>query len=139
MYLQIEWDTQYLVTAVTSVGQIYGMGWYGFRDNATLSISPIQSNKDLFTNYVFEGWKAGDIIVSTSPSYSFTVTGPVSLAASWKTELNLTTVGAVGAGILLIAGIAFFAFRRGKTSPVSRPDKTPSGRIKGASAGNNQF
>jgi len=76
----------------------------------------VTAQKDLFTNYVFEGWKTNGAVVSTSPSYSFVVTGPVSLTASCTTELNLVTVGAAAAGVVLVvAAVALLALRRRKT------------------------
>jgi len=122
--LEIGWDTEYYVNASTPMGAASGAAWYDVNASATVSISPIQLEKDIFTNYVFEGWKVAGTTVSTSPSYSFTVTGPISLTAGWKTELNLTTMSAVGVGALLIAGVAFFALRRRKAPDKPNPSSS---------------
>jgi hypothetical protein len=68
--------------------------------------------KDFFTNYVFEGWKEDGATVSALATYSFTVSAPANLVASWKTELNLVTIGGVAGGALSIVGIAVVLFRR---------------------------
>ncbi|MBO3840545.1 MAG: hypothetical protein QXS66_06990 [Thermoproteota archaeon] len=68
--------------------------------------------KDMFTSYVFEVWKMGDKLVSTSPTYGFTVTKPVNLTTSWRTETNITAVRAI-AGVILI-----LILKRRRTSSV---------------------
>ena len=115
--LEVRWETEYLINATAPMGAISGAAWYPTNAIAVLSISPTRLEKDFFTNYVFEGWKVTGTTVSTSPSYSFTVTGPMSLTASWKTELNLGTVGVAGGGVVLaIAAVALLALRRSKLS-----------------------
>ncbi|MBO3840429.1 MAG: hypothetical protein QXN75_07080 [Thermoproteota archaeon] len=103
--LEVKWGTQYFIDAITSIAQASGRGWYEPGSQATVSISMIRIEKDLFTSYVFEGWMTDGELVSTSPTYSFTVTRPVSLTASWRTETNLTTVGAIAGVILLIIAV----------------------------------
>jgi hypothetical protein len=120
--LEIGWDTEYYVNASTPMGVVSGAAWYDVNASAMVSISPIQLEKDIFTNYVFEGWKVAGTIVSTSTSYSFTMIGPVSLTASWKTELNLVTTSAVaGVAILLIAAVVLLMSRRSKSSGSNKP------------------
>jgi hypothetical protein len=114
--LTASYKTQHYLRIV-SYGDPKGEGWYIAGSTATVAVTTVSIWKDFFTNYVFEGWRINGTVVSTSPSYSFTVTEPVSFATSWKTELNLLTVGAVtGGAILLILAVAFFALRRPKPS-----------------------
>jgi uncharacterized repeat protein (TIGR02543 family) len=121
-FLTIKWDTEYLVNATTPVSYVSGAAWYTAETNATVSVSTTQLEKDFFTNYVFEGWTVAGTIVSTSPSYSFAVIGPVSLTANWNTELNLVTTGAVaGVAILLIAAVVLLMSRRSKSSKANKP------------------
>jgi uncharacterized repeat protein (TIGR02543 family) len=121
MTLAAHWNTEYRVDVSSDRGTTSGAGWFTTGTNTTISISPTTIQKDLFTNYVFEGWEASGTIVSTSPSYSFTVTGPISLTASWKIELNVVTTGAAAGILLLIAAAGLLALRRSKSSESSRP------------------
>ena len=106
----------YQVQVSSERGTASGGGWYAAGSSATASIAPLISQKDLLMNYAFEGWKVNGTIVSTSPSYSFIVTEPMSLAASWRIELNLVTAGAAAVGVMLaIAAVALVALRRSKT------------------------
>jgi len=120
--LEIVWATQYRVEVSSEQGTATGGGWFAPGSNCSVSVSPASIPKDLFTNYVFEGWKVNGTIVSTSPSYSFTVIGSVSLTANWNTELNLVTTGAVaGVAILLIVAVVLLASRRSKFSGSNKP------------------
>ncbi|MBO3840674.1 MAG: hypothetical protein QXJ72_08125 [Thermoproteota archaeon] len=114
--LEAKWGTRYFIDAMSSIGQVSGAGWYDAGSTATVSISTIRVEKDMFTNYVFEGWMVDGELVSTSPTYSFTITKPVSLKASWRTETNITTVRAIAGVILLIVtviiAIAFLKKRK---------------------------
>jgi hypothetical protein len=109
------WETLYEVKVLSDKGEASGTGWYKAGTRATATISPIQIEKDLFTNYVFEGWRINGEIVSTSPTYSFTVNGPATLIACWKTEPSMRAlcVGVIVA-ILLVAIVIFLAVVRRK-------------------------
>jgi hypothetical protein len=109
------WETEYEVKVLSDKGEAGGTGWYKAGTRATATISPIQIEKDLFTNYVFEGWKINGEMVSTSPTYSFTVNGPATLIACWKTEPSMRAlcVGVIVA-ILLVAIVIFLAVVRRK-------------------------
>ena len=122
--LEVRWETEYLVNATTPVGDVSGAAWYRATTNATVSVSTTQLEKDFFTNYVFEGWKKDGATVSTLATYSFTVSAPANLVASWKTELNLVTVGGVAAGALLIIGIAAVLLRKPKAEEGTRVYRT---------------
>ena len=99
-----------------------GQGLFRGGKTITVTVSPTAIPKDIFTNYVFDSWKDSESIVSTSASYSFTVTASASLAAKWKTELNMVTFGGVAAGgILVIAVGALIILRRKKPEPPPPP------------------
>lgn len=92
-------DTDYLVSAISP------SGW----SSGSLSVEHTQIGKDLLSNYIFEGWEANGTIVSASPTYSFTVEGPASLTAGWKTEPNVAMIGAIVGAITAstLAGMIF--------------------------------
>ncbi|MGC9086516.1 MAG: Ig-like domain-containing protein, partial [Thermoproteota archaeon] len=97
------WETEYEVNVSSERGVVNGSGWYKADTSTTITISPTQVEKDFFTNYVFEGWKVNREIVSTSPTYSFVVKKPVALVASWRTELNIVSIGLVAVILLVVA------------------------------------
>ncbi|MEM1548585.1 MAG: endo-1,3-alpha-glucanase family glycosylhydrolase [Thermoproteota archaeon] len=106
------------VNVLTSYGSATGSGWYDAGSTATVSVSTTRVEKDPFTSYVFEGWMVDGELVSTSPTYTLTVTKPVSLKASWRTETNITAVGAIAGVILILVGITIAAtfLKRKRTS-----------------------
>jgi hypothetical protein len=110
--LVTDWITEYQVQVSSERGTASGAGWYVVGNSTTVSITPVLLQKDFFTNYVFEGWKEDGATVSALATYSFTVSAPANLVASWKTELNLVTIGGVAGGALSIVGIAVVLFRR---------------------------
>lgn len=111
------WERQYYVSVETTYGKPQGEGWYTTGSQATCSVSTIRVEKDLFTSYVFEGWKINGELVSTSPTYSFTVTKPVSLTAVWRTETNQTTIGAIiGVILVILVTTIVITLRRRKQS-----------------------
>lgn len=93
-----DWDTEYEVKVFSEKGTSIGSGWYKREKTATISISPIQIDNDFFSYYIFNCWKVDGTIVSTSPTYSFIVNKPISLVASWRTELKIINI------ILLVTG-----------------------------------
>jgi hypothetical protein len=104
------WETEYEVKVLSDKGEAGGTGWYKAGTRATATISPIQIEKDLFTNYVFEGWKINGEVVSNSPSYTFEVKMPATLIASWKTEPNLANIG-----IVIAVSLAIVMFTMART------------------------
>ncbi|MEM2100115.1 MAG: hypothetical protein QXP45_02070 [Thermoproteota archaeon] len=120
------WDTQYEVSVSTDYGAASGSGWYVAGGTATVSVSPTQGEKDFFTNYIFEGWLVDSNVASTSPTYSFIVTGPSSLTAKWRTELNLMRMGIVGGLALLIPVAVILLLRRRPTTPPPPPPPPPA-------------
>ncbi|MBO3809973.1 MAG: hypothetical protein FGF50_10350 [Candidatus Brockarchaeota archaeon] len=115
---------EFFVEALTSYSTASAPGWVQSGETATVSVGSTIVEKDFFTNYVFEGWLDGMVIVSTSPTYSFTVTRPLSLTASWRTELNMVRVGVVGVLALLVIVVAILLLRR-KPKPSQLPPPPP--------------
>jgi uncharacterized repeat protein (TIGR02543 family) len=111
------WETEYEVKVSSDRGTVSGSGWYKAGTNATVTISPTQIEKDPFTNYVFEGWKVNETIVSTSPTYSFVVNKPISLTASWRTELKITNILIILGPIMLIVVLAAVVLKRKGVQP----------------------
>jgi|GEM_PF-2202408 len=109
--------TEYEVKVSSDRGTVSGSGWYKAGTNATVTISPTQIEKDPFTNYVFEGWKVNETIVSTSPTYSFVVNKPISLTASWRTELKITNILIILGPIMLIVVLAAVVLKRKGVQP----------------------
>ena len=125
MTLVTGWITEYQVQVSSERGTTSGGGWFVVGDSTTVSITPVLLQKDFFTDYIFEGWKEDGATVSTLATYSFTVSAPADLVASWKTELNLVTVGGVAGGALLVVGIAVVLFlRRSKAEEGTRVQRT---------------
>ncbi|MEM2642283.1 MAG: hypothetical protein QXU42_06890 [Thermoproteota archaeon] len=121
MSLTASWKTQYYLTVKSECGTAQGEGWYEPGSQATVSISITRVEKNLFTSYVFEGWKIDGELVSTSPTFTLTVTRPVSLTAAWRTETNLITVGAITGVILLIIAITILiTFLKRRRTPSVR-------------------
>jgi len=87
--------------------------WYDVGQQITVSTSS-GIEKDFLTDYVFEGWRIDGEIVSTSPTYSFVMNGPITLVASWRTVINLNLVGAMIGIILLIVVIMVVILKRRK-------------------------
>ncbi|MCX8184050.1 MAG: hypothetical protein N3F08_06505 [Crenarchaeota archaeon] len=106
------WDTEHEVTVSSETGSVAGSGWYKAGETATVSISLTQTGKDFFTNYVFEGWRIDENIVSTSPTYSFVVDKPVKLVASWRMETNLAMVGLITGVPLIVVLLALLMIRK---------------------------
>jgi len=116
MTIVAHWSTGYEVSVSSAYGTVSGGGWYEPGSTATITISTTKVG-ELFTNRVFEGWKVDWEIVSTSSTYSFTVSRPVSLTASWRTETSLTLVGAIiGIILLIVIGAIVFLKIRKQTS-----------------------
>jgi len=112
----------YRVEVASEHGTVSGQGIFRGGKTITVTVSPTTIPKDIFMNYVFDSWKDSESIVSTSASYSFTVTASVSLAAKWKTELNMVTVGGIAVGaILVIAVVALIVLSRKKPQPPPPP------------------
>ncbi|MEM2795452.1 MAG: NosD domain-containing protein, partial [Thermofilaceae archaeon] len=95
------WDTEYRVEAYSPYGSVTGSNWYKRGSTVTISVSPTVV-EGFFTRHVFEGWIAEGRLISTTPTYSFTVDKPVTLIASWKTEINLPAALSLAALLLLI-------------------------------------
>jgi len=95
------WDTKYRVEAYSPYGSVTGSNWYKRGSTVTISVSPTVV-EGFFTRHVFEGWIAEGRLISTTPTYSFTVDKPVTLIASWKTEINLPAALSLAALLLLI-------------------------------------
>ena len=88
MSIIANWKTQYYVKVISEYGDPQGEGWYDEGSEATITISTTKIEGVLY-NKVFKGWRnqSGDI-VSTSPTYTFTVNQPVVLTAVWDQEPN---------------------------------------------------
>jgi ribosomal protein L40E len=115
--LTVTYVTQYMVSAATD--STLTSGWYD--SGATLQLSvdqsqPLNSYRVLLGG--FNGWYNGDQMVSSSPSTTVTVTGPLNLSARWNVLPYIPPV-------LLIAAItgAVLFLRRRKTG--SRPGYEP--------------
>ncbi len=122
-----EWSTQYEIKTSTQYGDVNGSGWYKPGETVTISISSTQAERYFF-NVVFEGWEINGKVVSTSPTYYFTVDNPVTLVASWRTEVKPVAIGLIsGIIILIIATTAFLIVKRKlkPSPPQPQPSPTP--------------
>ncbi|MEM3661107.1 MAG: hypothetical protein QXU11_12085 [Thermoproteota archaeon] len=120
--LTATYRTEVFLEVSSELGTTSGSGWYKVDEEVTISISPTVVSKDFFTNYVFEGWRLDGSIVSTSPTYSFVVDRPVTLVASWRTEIKLSAIGLiVGVILFVIVSAAILMARRRKSIPPPPP------------------
>ncbi|MEM2087514.1 MAG: hypothetical protein QXF52_02415 [Thermoproteota archaeon] len=117
---------RYRVEVLAKRGVATGSGWYGQGATATVSITPTVVEEDFFTKYVFEGWVVDGVLVSTSPTYSFTVDENVTLTASWRTEMNLVNISMVAGVILLTVIVSVVLVVRRKRAPVPPPPPPPT-------------
>ncbi len=84
--LTAKWSVnQYTVTLnqnIDSAGDVIGGGSYDYGSAVTV-------NATTETGYTFLGWYEGDELVAMSESYTFTVSGEISLTAKWGFKVTL--------------------------------------------------
>ncbi len=119
--LQGVWQKQYLVSVETTGGSATGGGWYNAGVTATVSVSP--TTYGFIIQQVFNGWQEG--VQSQGGVSTFTVNGPVSLHALWRTDFTQLIILLVVAGAGF-GGIGGYAWRRRK-GRASTPG-TPAGQ-----------
>ena len=83
---------------ISEAGSVSGDGEYDFGTSVTATA---QSN----TGYTFIGWYRGDVLVSESKSYTFTMPDGIALTAKWKVnrysvtiDKNISGAGSVSGG-----------------------------------------
>lgn len=108
--LTFDWQTQYLVS-VENAGSgvsVSGAGWYSANATATIQISPTVLG--ILVQQVFAGWQEGRS--SQGGVSTFTVNGPISLHAVWKTDYTqlIVLIAAVGGS----GAVGGFAWRKRK-------------------------
>ncbi|PLJ78551.1 hypothetical protein [Infirmifilum sp. SLHALR2] len=116
------------VTVTSELGLASGEGWYAEGSTATVSVSPSVIPSDFLTIRVFDGWVKNGRKISFEAVYSFNVTEPVHLVASWRNELNFLAllILLLLVGVLaLLALIVFVARRRRKREPAPPPPPPP--------------
>ena len=119
--LNAAYRVEHRVEVSSPMGEVSGGGWFVEGSTATVSVSPSIIPKDFFTNYVFDGWVENGVKTSASTTYSFTVTRPIRLAASWRTELNPITAGIILLMLILVLIASLVFVRRRKTLPPPPP------------------
>jgi uncharacterized repeat protein (TIGR02543 family) len=85
------WKTQYYLTVTSPYGVPTGQGWYDSGLVADFGAStPISGGTG--TQYVFTGWSSSDSggYTGSQPSYSVTMSNPITETASWNTQYYLT-------------------------------------------------
>ena len=83
--------TSYHVTASrkpSNGGWVYGTGYYGCCDQCSLTAIPAEG-------YVFSSWAENGMIVSTEPTYSFTVVDDRDLVANFALEHDPHVISAI--------------------------------------------
>ncbi|MHA2069040.1 MAG: InlB B-repeat-containing protein, partial [Candidatus Thorarchaeota archaeon] len=78
-----DYSRQNYVTVDSLYGSPQGEGWYDQGTRVTISVDP-SDQVNATTRFVFDGW-SGDV-VSSNPTYSFTVNSPKEVTASWKPQ-----------------------------------------------------
>lgn len=74
-----------------SGGMVSGNGSYNYGSTAALTAAPL-------SGYIFTNWTEGGTVVSTSPTYNFTVSGNRTLTANFKISTFTISVPALPAG-----------------------------------------
>jgi len=125
--LDAVYKVEYHVTVSSGIGEASGEGWYVEGSTATVSVTPSIIPENFFINHVFEGWFENGERVSPSTVYSFVVTRPVHLVASWRTELNLVALLIIVllVAILIIAVLLVFLIRRKRKKLSTIPPPPP--------------
>jgi hypothetical protein len=82
------WGTEHSLTVVSPYGVPAGSGWYRANADAPFSITPAVVSGPTGTRYAFESW-TGDS-TATSATSILAMDAPRSVAASWRTEYELT-------------------------------------------------
>lgn len=127
-FLDAIYRVEHHVAVSSEAGEVTGEGWYVEGSTATVSVAPIIIPKDFLTNHVFDGWIENGKKVSSSTVYSFTVTRPVLLIASWRTELNPVTLSILILLIVLLALVMLLVFlTRKRRMPL--PPPPPPGQV----------
>ncbi|MDD4211375.1 MAG: InlB B-repeat-containing protein [Clostridia bacterium] len=101
-YYAIFTINRYLISAISSpigAGNITGAGTHNYNSQVTITATPINSN------YEFYRWIESGLVVSTSPSYLFTVTDNKNFIAEFKVKLSSTA--GVGGSVNLNGGPNF--------------------------------
>jgi len=120
----------YTVHVETMYGTATGSGTYSEGEYVTVSVSPTVVEHGNMTRHVFKGWRVGDQIVSTSATYTFKVTGDVSVEAVWETQYYVRVVSQIGQ----TSGSGWYP--RGSQATVSvSPDSTGEHVFKGWQTG----
>ncbi|MGQ9691275.1 MAG: hypothetical protein ACUVQY_08465 [Thermoproteota archaeon] len=106
---------KYLVDVSTDVGESTGGGWYEAGTMAMVNVTSTRIIENPFIIRVFKGWvDENGTLVSSSPSYSFNVTRPINLKASWETELNPFGLGLIVLITMIVVMLASALWMRRK-------------------------
>jgi|GEM_PF-3070815 len=125
--LEAFYRVEHHVDVSSELGEASGEGWYAEGSTATVTVTPSVIPKDFFTNHVFDGWVENGRKVSSSAVYSFIVTKPVRLKASWRTEPNPVMLIFIGliAVLLAVAFLLAFLTSRRRRVPIPPPPPPP--------------
>lgn len=123
--LDAVYRVEHHVAVSSELGEASGEGWYVEGSTATVSVTPSIIPKDFFTNHVFDGWVENGRKASSSAVYSFTVSKPVCLKASWRTELNPVMLALVGLVVILLALSVLLVFLTRKRRRLLVPPPPP--------------
>lgn len=117
-----KWSKEYYINIISKINiPVEGCGWYKHGAKATIKI--LSTKKDLiFYYYEFAGWMdENGTIVSTNPSYTFSVTSPATYRVVWILKYNIVTMSLILAIIIIIITIILCHRRREKIPPPPPP------------------
>ncbi len=77
------WQSEYLLTIISSHGNPVGGGWYGGGTTAPISIESMVDGPT-GTRHAFAGWSGA--ITSANPATGVLMNGPSTVTADWRTE-----------------------------------------------------
>jgi hypothetical protein len=88
------WDTQYYLTVTSAYGTTTGSNWYNSGATAYAGLTSGTVSGGTGTQYVFSSWSSGGTTYSASDP--ITMSGPLTVTASWVTQYYLTVTSAYG-------------------------------------------
>jgi hypothetical protein len=88
-YITFNWQEQYYLIVVSSVGSTTGEGWYDVGTTASVSVSSSMVSTGSGTREVFVGW-SGDASGMGATSGLMTIDGAKTATATWETQYQVT-------------------------------------------------
>jgi len=117
-----QYQTSYLVSVISAYGTTAGSGSFNKGATGSASVSPTSVSSGFLTSKDFNGW-AGTYS-SKKATFTFTITGPTVLTATWVTNMTGLYILVVVIAVIAVAVVGLFWFiRRRRTAEEAEPEK----------------